>query len=132
MIKKILARTAIAAALAAGPMLATTVPAHAWAWSSQVTLTGTVKSATHGAIQRVYVSGSDGEKGWATLGSGTYSRSYSFKFYNVPGGVGIPKVNWTVDTSIGSFGNHFGVARPATGANAVRDLCDWGSPSIGC
>lgn len=126
MLRRIVTRAAIAIGLAAGPMIVTTAPAYAWSWSSQVTLTGTVKVIYHPGITGVYVSGSDGEKGWASLGSGNgYSRAYSFKFNNVPGGSGIT-VNWTVYTSNGNFSNHFGVARPATGANAVRDLCDFG------
>lgn len=129
MVKRIAARVAIAIGLVAGPLVAASVPAQAWSWSSQVTLTGTVKVIYHPGITGVYVSGSDGEHGWASLGSGNgYSRAYSFKFYNVPGGSGI-WVNWTVYTNNGSFSNGFGVARPSTGANAVRDLCDF---SRGC
>lgn len=125
MLKKIIARAAIAIGLGAAPLIAIATPAHAWSWSSQVTLTGTAKVLYHPGITGVYVSGSDGEHGWATLGSGYWDRSYYFKFYNVPGGSGI-NVTWTVYTDNGSFSNHFGVARPATGANAVRDLCDFG------
>ena len=91
MLRRIVTRAAIAIGLAAGPMIVTTAPAYAWSWSSQVTLTGTVKVIYHPGITGVYVSGSDGEKGWASLGSGNgYSRAYSFKFNNVPGGSGMP------------------------------------------
>lgn len=121
-----------AAALAAGSTAAICVgaapQANAWSWSSQVTLTGTVKVVYHPGITGVYVSGSDGESGWATIGGGQYSSSYYFKFYHVGGGSGT-QVNWTVYTNNGTFSNSFGVARPTTGANAVRDLCDF---SVGC
>lgn len=107
------------------PVTLAAAPAQAWPWSPQVTLTGTVKVIYHPGITGVYVSGSDGEQGWATISGGTYSSSYYFKFYHVPTGSGI-HVNWTVYTNNGNFSNGFGVARPATGANAVRDLCDFG------
>ena len=122
-----LAAGLLTAAAVAAP-IAAAAPAQAWAWSPQVTLTGTVKVDFHPGITGVYVNGSDGEHGWATISGGQYSSSYYFKFYNVPGGSGI-NVTWTVYTNNGTFSNHFGVARPATGANAVRDLCDF---SPGC
>ncbi len=109
-----------------GALITAQAPASAWSWSSQVTLTGNVKTIYHPGIQSVYVTGSDGERGWATLSNvSTYGASYYFKFNNVGGGSGI-HVNWTVYTRSGSFANGFGVARPSTGANAVRDLCDFG------
>lgn len=122
--RRLLRGAALALAVAA-PLTVATAPAHAWSWSSQVTLTGTVKTIYHPGITGVYVTGSDGERGWATISGGTYSSSYYFKFSDVPGGSGI-HVTWTVYTDNGQFSNSFGVARPATGANAVRDLCDFG------
>ena len=127
--RRFFTRAAVTAALGILPLVALCTPAEAWSWSAQVTLTGTVKVIYHPGITGVYVSGSDGEHGWATLGAGnSYSRAYWFKFYHVPGGSGI-HVNWTVHTSNGNFSNNFGLARPRTGANAVRDLCDF---TTGC
>ena len=53
-----------------------TAPAHAWAWDPTVKLGGKVGCtySTRNTVQWAWVSGSDGESGWATLGSGGMTR----------------------------------------------------------
>ncbi len=89
--------------------------AGAWAWSPTVTLQGTADCKLAKATW-VWVEASNGERGWATNGTGRYS----FTFRNVP------TSGMRVTVNFGSNGRNcstsFGVNRPSTGTSATRNV----------
>ena len=89
--------------------------AGAWAWDSNVTLQGTAHCGVPAATW-VYVSASNGERGWATNGSGRYS----FKFHNV--GSGGISVHVTYGEPGWSCHDDFGVKRPMVGTSATVNV----------
>jgi hypothetical protein len=106
--------------------LATAGPAQAWPWSPSVTLNGRIGCtyATSNTVGWAWVSASDGESGWASLGSGGMTRSYSFAFSRVPTSTMSVTVKWGCTTD-GQHSTTFGVNRPSTGTTATRDICYW-------
>jgi hypothetical protein len=106
--------------------VAVPTPAAAWSWSSTVTLNGTAKTYG-GCITGLYLSASDGEHGWASLGGGCVGRSYSYTFHGVPGGSGLT-VHWSLNYGLSASGS-FGLARPRFGGSAGRNICNF---SFGC
>jgi hypothetical protein len=105
-------------------VLETAAPTGASPWSSVVTLSGHVETqyAHTNCVTGLYLSASDGEHGWASLGSGCLSRSYWFTFEHVPGGSGLT-VHWTITAKILGGSGSFGLARPTTGQTAYLDIC---------
>jgi hypothetical protein len=126
MFRRIIMQSAIALGLAAGPMAAFTIPAHAWAWDSTVTLGGKAECnySTSNTVRWAWVSGSDGESGWASLGSGGMDRPYSFTFHHVPSNGMTITVNWGCAID-GSHSTSFGLKRPTVGEGATRNVCYW-------
>jgi hypothetical protein len=127
-IGRIRATLCVAAMLAAALVLAPVraVPAHAWAWDPTVTLSGKVgcNYAASNTVQWAWISGSDGESGWASLKAGGITRPYSFTFHKVPTSSMTVKVNWGCSID-GSHTTSFGLNRPAVGEGATRDICYW-------
>lgn len=122
--RRVLAVLATATALV-GFALPGAAPAQAWAWDSHVVLNGRVACnyATSNTVQWMYVAGSNGEGGYATLGAVGMKRTYTFHFYRAP-----RNMNVTVSWGCAIDGRHstsFGVARPATNIYATRNICYW-------
>jgi hypothetical protein len=109
-----------------GLSLATASPAHAWAWSGTVTLNGKVGCtyATKNAVQWAWVQGSNGEAGWARLGSGGMTRPYSFTFKRAPSSTMTVTVNWGCSID-GGHSTSFGLNRPTAGTTTTRNICYW-------
>jgi hypothetical protein len=108
-----------------GFALPTATPAQAWSWDSHVVLNGRVGCtyATSNTVQWMYVSGSNGEGGYARLSGSGMTRSYAFDFYRAPS-----NMNVTVSWGCSIDGRHqtgFGLARPAVGVYATRNVCYW-------
>jgi hypothetical protein len=103
-----------------------TTPAHAWAWDPTVKLSGKIgcNYATSNQVKWAWVSSSDGESGWASLGSGSMTRPYSFTFHKAPTSTMTVKANWGCSLD-GTHSKSFGVNRPSVGEGATRDLCYW-------
>jgi hypothetical protein len=101
-------------------------PAHAWAWDPTVKLSGKIGCtyATSNHVQWAWVSSSDGEYGWASLGSGGMTRPYAFTFHKAPTSTMTVKVNWGCSID-GTHSTSFGVNRPAVGEGITRNLCYW-------
>ena len=121
---RLLVAGALLALALAGAVAFSAPEAEAWAWSPTVTMKG---SATHmgGAPTWLYYRASNGECGWAWLGSGTlYGKPYSFTLNRVPFGS-----STYVTISAGGAGwqhcDGFGVSRPASGTVGTRNLYWW-------
>lgn len=99
--------------------------ADAWAWDPHVTLQGkaTCSILPGGTLNGIYVRGSNGEGGWARLGSGSASKPYAFDFWRVP--TYTMTVYATVYCSGGSYSTSFGLNRPSWGTSATRNICSW-------
>jgi hypothetical protein len=119
-----LALTALLTAVLAS--VASTIPAHAWPWDGTVKLSGKIgcNYATSNTVQWAWVAGSDGESGWASLGSGGVTRPYSFTFHRASAGTTTVKINWGCAVD-GSHSTSFGLNRPAVGEGVTRDICYW-------
>jgi hypothetical protein len=89
--------------------------AGAWSWDPKVTLQGTSTCAGRGSTW-VWVEGSNGERGWATNGTGRYR----FNFTRVPAGGITVRVNYGNSTF--KCTASFGLKRPATGTTATRNV----------
>lgn len=110
---------------AVGVGVATSAPAGAWVWSSDVTLNGSIECPAYGGPSDVptwvWVQGNTGDQGWASLGGG-YSRPYSFNMTHVPSG-SAEQVQVRVGCAV--TGEHiasFGVQRPLAGSYATRNI----------
>lgn len=126
----VLAAAFVAVALLLGvfSVTADSKRADAWSWDPHVTLQGkaTCSVLPGGTLNGMYIRGSNGEAGWARLGSGTVSKPYSFDFWRVPT---YTMTVWvTVYCSYGSYSTSFGLNRPAWGTAAGRNIC----PFSGC
>lgn len=115
-------RMGLALAVGLACLASLPVAANGWAWSSHVTLQGSVE-CRWGLAQNLtglYLSASNGEKGWATLEGTGYKRKYSYRFTNVPSS------GMSVTASVGcktlSYKTTFGVQRPAIGTTATRHI----------
>ncbi|MCX4692737.1 hypothetical protein [Streptomyces sp. NBC_01408] len=104
----------------------TAVPAQAWPNSGSVLLNGRIgcNYSTSNTVKWAWVSASNGESGWASLGSGGMTRSYKFQFNRVPTSTMTVTVKWGCATD-GEHSTRFGVNRPATGTTATRNICYW-------
>lgn len=117
----------MASSLITASLFATTsTPANAWPWDPTVTLNGKIgcNYSTSNTVQWAWVSSSDGESGWASLGSGGITRPYSFTFHHAPTSTMTVTVNWGCAVD-GKHSTSFGVNRPAVGETATRDICYW-------
>jgi hypothetical protein len=108
-----------------GLQLATSGPAGAWVWSSDVTLNGSIECPAWGGPYDVptwvWVQGNTGDQGWASLGGG-YSRPYSFNLTHVPSGHA-EQVQVRVGCSVtGQHNANFGVQRPLVGSYATVNI----------
>ena len=90
-------------------------PAGATAWNPTVTLQGSAICKSSRATW-VWVEASNGERGWATNGSG----AYRFTFRRVPTSGMTVRVNYGNSTF--SCTTKFGVNRPAVGTTATRNV----------
>ncbi|MFE9632421.1 hypothetical protein [Streptomyces sp. NPDC006463] len=115
---------AVLAATALVPLAATS--AQAWPTSGSVRLQGKIgcNYAASNTVKWAWVSGSNGESGWAALGSGGMTRPYSFQFNRVPTSTMTVTVKWGCATD-GEHSTQFGLNRPATGTTATRNICYW-------
>lgn len=104
---------------------AKSTPASAWAWSPTVQLKGKIgcNYATSNSVKWVWVAAGDGESGWASLGTGSMTRSYSFTFHRAPGSMRVT-VNWGCAID-GNHSTSFTVLRPKVGTIATRNVCYW-------
>lgn len=102
-----------------------TTPANAWTWSPTVQLNGKIgcNYATSNTVKWAWVAASDGESGWASLGSGGMTRPYSFTFHRAPGSMSVT-VNWGCSID-GNHSTSFAVYRPNVGTTATRNICYW-------
>ena len=107
----------LVASVVAFTALAVAAPsqAHAWAWSPSVTLQGSSICAGRGTTW-VWVEASNGERGWATYGTG----NYRFNFTRVPTSGITVRVNYGNSTF--KCTDSFGVQRPAVGTTATRNV----------
>jgi hypothetical protein len=112
---------AVGASLAAAP-----APASAYSWDPHVLLQGKIgcNYSTSNVVKWAWVSGSNGESGWASLGGGGMTRPYSFQFNRVPTSTMNVTVNWGCSTS-GSQTTSFGLNRPSSSGTATRNICYW-------
>lgn len=101
--------------LASATFAAPATPAGAWANNSNVTLQGS-SVCKSSKTTWVWVEGSNGERGWATNGSGRYH----FAFKRVPTSGMTVRVNFGNSTF--SCTTSFGLNRPAVGTNATRNV----------
>lgn len=96
-------------------MLGSSTNAGATPWNSNVTLQGKAIACSSGASW-VWVEGSNGERGWATRGTGRYS----FHFKRVPAGGMTVRVNY--GNNVCKKSTSFGLKRPAVGTTATRNV----------
>lgn len=113
--KKLAALISAAAVSVGGLAILTPATAGAWAWDPNVTLQGTSVCAGRGTTW-VWVSASNGERGWATNGTGRYS----FRFARV--GTGGTTVTVNYGNSTFRCTDTFGLNRPAVGTTATRNV----------
>ena len=101
-------------------------PASAWAWDPNVTLNGKVgcNYATTNTVTWAWIEASNGERGWANLGSGGMTRPYYFDFHNVPSSGMTVTFKWGCST-FGEYSTSFGLNRPSTGKTVTRNICHW-------
>ncbi len=104
-----------------GGLMASAQPASAWAWDSHVLLNGRAACGAGLQIKSLYIQGANGEAGYASLGTGTYTRAYSFQFNRVP--TSTMNVTATANCSGTTYRTSFGLNRPSTGTTATRNLC---------
>ena len=109
---------------------ATPQKADAYAWDSHVRLQGRIGCtyAASNTVKWAWVSASNGESGWASLGSGGMTRGYSFQFNRVPTSTMSVTVTWGCSID-GQHRTSFGVNRPTAGTAATRNICYW-SPCL--
>lgn len=105
---------ALAIAVAGASSLTAPQDANAWATSGTVTLKGS--SYCMSRTTWVWVESSNGERGWATKGSG----NYQFNFKKVPAKGMNVRVNFGNSTF--KCTTTFGVKRPAVGTTATRNV----------
>jgi hypothetical protein len=100
----------------------------AWWWDPHVTLNGTIScpwTLLGDRVQWAWVSASDGESGWASLGApGKNSAPYKFNFSKVPSG-GMTVTVTVGCSAVGQRQANFGVKRPAVGNYATVNI-SWG------
>ena len=123
-------RAAIAALVLASGLavatLATAPAAGAWSWDPHVILNGRVSCPAWGGPYDhptwMWVSGNTGDYGWASLGSGGTTRTYTFNMTHVPAG---RAESVYISYGCSASGRHttsFGVSRPAWGNYATRNI----------
>ena len=122
-VRILLASAVVALLLFAGVAIVAPPEADAWAWSPTVTMNGTATHAGGWAGSGwLYYRASNGECGYAWLGSGTlYGKPYSFTLNRVPVGGSV----WVSISAGGAGWSHcdgFGVSRPASGTSGTRNL----------
>jgi hypothetical protein len=122
---RLLGCAAVAGGLSMIPLAVGAHPAGATLWSGSVTLNGAIQCPAYGGpfdtVKWVWVSGSNGDSGWASHGSGERV-AYSFAMNHVPSG---GAENVTVEVGCAATGQHnasFGVNRPVVGSYATRNI----------
>lgn len=98
------------------------VPANAWVWSSQVTLTGALNQCTNQGAQAAYVNAVFNNQRvayWTALGQPPH---YSVTFNNVPSGGGWAWIVVTCSVVGGSQGHWVHVYRPTIGTTLGVNL----------
>lgn len=99
--------------------------AGAWAWSSHVDLNGSIQCPSWGGpydkVQWAWLQGNTGDYGWVSLSGTGRVRSYSFHLSNVPTSSEQITIRYGCSAS-GTRSTTFGVARPAYGTNATRNI----------
>jgi hypothetical protein len=121
---RVLAVAAVGLIGSAGIMALDAQPAAAWSWSSTIYLSGTAfcPYATTNLVTGVWIHGSDGEQGWASLGSSGETRHYAFTFNSWPSGGDHSVSYWFGCSGLGSTSGSFGLARPAFGSGVQVNL----------
>jgi len=125
--KKMLALAALVVVLAGiGVGFAPAEKAHAWSWDPKVTLQGKVgcNYSTTNTPQGLYLRGTNGEAGYAWLGSGGTTKPYSYTFTRVPSGGMTVTASWRCSGS-GNYSTSFSLSRPSWGTTATRNICHW-------
>jgi hypothetical protein len=98
------------------------VPANAWAWSSDVTLTGTLTQCTNQGAQAAYVNAVFNNQRHAYWTSVGQPPQYSVTFTNVPSGGGWAWIVVNCAVVGGSQGYWVHVYRPAAGSTLGVNL----------
>lgn len=137
LVRRVLSALVVTVLLAGGFSVMNASPAHANLSSSRVKLQGNVSCAGYtglvksnfGKVRWVYVTGSNGERGFAsrTGNMSSSKQSYTFQFNKIPSGKGI---NVTFEFGCGSteagqrkFKKEFGLNRPKVGGSQTRHVC---------
>lgn len=123
---RLVQHAAMGLVLLLGALVGSPAPADAWAWDPHVTLNGkigcTYSSSNH--VQWAWIEATNGERGWAWLGSGGMTRPYAFDFWKVPTSTIYVTVTWGCSVD-GQHKTTFGLNRPSNGTTATRNVCYW-------